>query len=209
MQHLKTQIMGYAVALGLAFAPVTASALSMGVGPLGGMNFGDASVDSHDDTKMRQGLALGAQAELGVTSPFSVMLQPMYVQKGAEFEVLGVTTKGEFDYVEIPLLAKAKFGATKAHAFVFVGPSLDINVNTNGKFGSLSDSFKDKSESVVFSGQAGVGGAFQIMPYVYVSADVRYAMGFSDALKGSVGDIDSWKSRDIRAMIGFLFHLTE
>jgi Outer membrane protein beta-barrel domain len=209
LQQLKSRVLGCALALGAGFLPGSVSALSFGVGPIGGMNFGDAAVDNHSDTKGRQGLALGAQAEFGVTSPFSLLLEPMYVQKGAQFKVLTVTTKGEFDYVEIPLLLKAKFGAMKAHAFLFAGPSLDINVNTTGSFGTLSDTFKDKSESVVYSGQVGGGAAFQILPYVYLSGDVRYSMGFSNALKSSIGDIDSWKSRDIRAMVGFLFHLTQ
>ncbi|MEO7425348.1 MAG: porin family protein [Fibrobacteria bacterium] len=208
MKRLKT-VLGCALALGAGFLPVRVSALSFGIGPIGGMNFANADVEDHSKTDGRQGLALGAQAEFGVTSPFSVVVEPMYVQKGAEFEVIGVTTKGEFDYVEIPLLLKAKFGAMKAHAFVFAGPSLDINVSTKGAFGSISGDFEDESESVVYSGQVGGGAAFQILPYVYLSGDVRYSMGFSDALDNSVGDIDSWKSRDIRVMLGFLFHLSQ
>ncbi len=209
IRQLKTQALGYAFALGIGCLPVTLSAMSVGVGPLGGMNFGDAVISNHDQTTMRQGLALGGQLELGVTNPYSLLVEPMYVQKGARFKVLGVTTRGDFDYVEIPLLLKAKFGAMKAHAFVFAGPSLDININTKGTYGPASGTFKDESESIVYAGQAGGGAAFQIMPYVYISGDVRYAMGFSDALKSSIGDVDSWKSRDIRATLGILFHLME
>jgi hypothetical protein len=209
-RQLKPRVLGLALGLCLGFVPVTVpAALSVGIGPLGGMNFGNADVDDHSSTDMRNGLALGAQAELGVTNPFSLLIEPMYVQKGAEFKVLGITTKGQFDYIEIPVLAKAKFGAMKAHAFVFAGPSLDINVNTEGELGNVTNTFEDEAETVVFSGQVGGGAAFQIMPFVYVSGDVRYSMGFTDALSSSIGDIDSWKSRDIRAMIGLLFHLTE
>lgn len=209
MQRLRMQILGSALAVGAGILPSSVSALSFGVGPLGGMNFADAAVENHSDTKGRQGLALGAQAEFGVTSPISVLLQPMYVQKGSQFEVVTVTTKAEFDYLEIPVLLKAKFGAMKAHAFVFAGPSLDINVNSKGSFGALSNTFKDESESLVFSGQVGGGAAFQMLPFVYLSGDVRYCMGFSDALKNSIGDIDSWKSRDVRVMVGLLFHLSQ
>lgn len=198
----------YLLLAGLALSPVTASAISFGLGPIGGMNFGDAAVDSHDKTTGRQGLALGGRAEFGVTSPYSLLVEGMYVQKGARFDVLGVTTRGDFDYVEIPVLLKAKFGAQKGHAFVYAGPSLGINVNTEGKFISFSGDFKDKSASTVISGDVGVGGEFQVIPYVYLSGDVRYSYGFTNALDNSVGDIDSWKSRDVRALVGVLFHLT-
>jgi hypothetical protein len=201
--------MRYLLLAGLALAPVRASALSFGVGPIGGMNFGNASVSNHDNTNGRQGLALGLRSEFGVTSPYSLLVEGMYVQKGARFDVLGVTTRGDFDYIEIPVLLKAKFGAMKAHAFVFAGPSLGINVNATGKYASFSDTFKDQSQSVVFSGDIGGGAAFQVAQYVYVSGDVRYSHGFTNALKNSIGDIDDWKSRDIRAMLGLLFHLTQ
>ncbi|MDB5102676.1 MAG: hypothetical protein JWP91_365 [Fibrobacteres bacterium] len=195
--------------LGLALAPATVSAMSFGLGLKGGMNFGDASISNHEETEKRQGLAFGAQAEFGVTSPYSLLVEPMYVQKGARFDVLGVTTRGNFDYLEIPVLLKAKFGAMKAHAFVFAGPSLGINVNTEGKVGSFTGNFEDEASSVVFSGDVGVGGAFQVAEFTYLSADVRYSHGFTNALENSVGDIDDWKSRDIRAMVGILFHLTQ
>ncbi|HKP98434.1 MAG TPA: porin family protein [Fibrobacteria bacterium] len=200
----------YLLLAGLALAPATVSAaLSFGMGPIGGMNFGNAGVDNHENTDGRQGLALGGRAEFGVTNPYSLVVEGTYVQKGARFDVLGVTTRGDFDYVEIPILLKAKFGAIKAHAFAFAGPSVGINVNTEGKFASLNGDFKDESASVVFSGDVGVGGEFQVMPFVYLSGDVRYSHGFTNALDDSVGDIDEWKSRDIRAMVGLLFHLTE
>lgn len=199
----------YLLAAGLVLAPVTASALSFGVGPVGGINFGNAGVENHDNTDGRQGLALGARAEFGVTSPYSLLVEGMYVQKGARFDVLGVTTRGDFDYVEIPILLKAKFGSRKSHAFAYLGPSIGINVDTEGKIGSLTGDFEDESASVVYSGDVGIGGEFQVIPYIFLSADVRYSHGFSNALDNSVGDIDSWKSRDIRALVGILFHLTE
>jgi len=206
------RIFALSVLLSLAIFPPAASAISIGVGPIGGWNLGNADVSNHSNTTNRNGLALGAVGELGVTSPFSLMLEPMYVQKGARFNVSAgpfgaVSTRGDLDYVEIPLLVKAKFGALAAHAYVFLGPSLGINVNSKGSFGSFSDTFKDQTNSTTFSGDAGVGGAVRMVDYVYLFGDARYSYGFTNALKSSVGDIDSWKSRDIRLMLGLLVHI--
>jgi hypothetical protein len=201
-------------ALILLAVPMAAHSLSLGVGPIGGINFGNAAVDNHDETDMRTGLALGGRAEFGVTSPYSLLVEAMYVQKGARFDVSAgpfgsIRAQGDLDYLEIPLLIKAKFGKQGAHAYLFAGPSMGINLNTEGKFGSLSDTFKDEAASLTFSGDIGLGAAFRVQRYVYLTADVRYSHGFSDALDESVGDIDSWKSRDVRALAGVLIHLSE
>jgi hypothetical protein len=199
----------YLLVMGLSLAPLTASALSLGVGPKGGMNFGNADVDNHEDTEGRQGLAIGGQVEFGVTSPWSLQVEPMYVQKGARFDVLGVTTRGNFDYFEIPVLLKAKLGAPIAHAYVFAGPSFGINLLTEGKVMDATGNFEDEAAPLVFSGDVGVGGEFQLVQYVFLTADIRYSHAFTSALDKSVGDIDDWKSRDVRAMAGVMFHLTK
>jgi hypothetical protein len=197
----------YLLVTGLLLSPLAASALSLGIGPKGGMNFGDAAVDSHDETESRQGLAIGGQIEFGAASTISLQVEPMYVQKGARFDVIGVTTRGDFDYLEIPVLIKAKLGPAAAHLYTFAGPSIGINLNTEGHFGDLDGNFEDEAASTVFSGDIGIGGEFQLADRIMLSADVRYSHGFTSALDESVGDIDDWKSRDIRLMAGLSFNL--
>ncbi|MEO6096094.1 MAG: porin family protein [Fibrobacteria bacterium] len=198
----------YLLVLGLTLAPLTVSAISLGVGPKGGMNFGNADVEDHKDTEGRQGLAIGGQVEFGVSNPWSLQIEPMYVQKGARFDILGVTTRGNFDYFEVPVLVKAKFGAPTGHAYLFAGPSFGINLQTEGKIMGATGNFEDESAPIVYSGDVGVGGEFQLVQYVFLTADVRYSHAFTSALDKSVGDIDHWKSRDVRAMAGVMFHLT-
>jgi hypothetical protein len=197
----------YLVVTGLLLSPLAASAVSVGIGPKGGMNFGDAAVDSHDETEGRQGLAVGGQIEFGASSPISLQVEPMYVQKGARFDVIGVTTRGDFDYLEIPILIKAKLGPQAAHLYTFAGPSIGINLNAEGKFGSATGNFEDEAASTVFSGDIGIGGEFQLADRIMLSADIRYSHGFTSALDDAVGDIDDWKSRDIRLMAGLSFNL--
>ena len=197
----------YLLVTGMLLAPLAASALSVGIGPKGGMNFADAAVDSHDDTEGRQGLAIGGQIEFGASSPISLQVEPMYVQKGARFDVIGVTTRGDFDYLEIPVLVKAKLGPAAAHLYTFAGPSIGINLNTEGSFGSVEGNFEDEAASTVFSGDIGIGGEFQLAERLMLSADIRYSHGFTSALDESVGDIDDWKSRDIRLLAGLSFNL--
>jgi hypothetical protein len=199
----------YLLVTGLLLSPLAAAvhAVTIGVGPKGGMNFGNAVVDSHDDTEMRQGLALGGQIEFGSSGPISLQVEPMYVQKGARFDVMGATTRGDFDYLEIPVLIKAKLGPANAHLYTFAGPSIGINLNTEGKIGSFEGNFEDEAASTVFSGDIGIGGEFALAPRIMLSADIRYSHGFTSALEEAVVDIDEWHSRDVRLMAGLLFNL--
>jgi Outer membrane protein beta-barrel domain len=193
---------------------ISTAGLSFGIGPLGGINLGNAAIEGHSNSTVRTGLAMGLRTEFGVTSPYSLLIEPTYVQKGALFNYAvppfaDIKARGELDYIEIPVLIKAKFGAQQVHAFIFAGPSLGINVASKGSIGSFSDTFKNQAANMVFSGEVGGGGAFQIQRYVYLTADSRYSFAFTDALENPVGDIDSWKSQDIRMMLGVLVHITE
>jgi hypothetical protein len=194
----------------LGALPRHAEALSFGVGPKLGANFGSAEIDDVNDVESRTGLAVGAMAEFGVTSPFSLVLEPMYLQRGARFDVLGGTARGDFNYLEVPILAKAKFGSLNtAHAYLFLGPSLGFLMSSEGRYAGFTDDFEDQVGSFAVSGEVGVGAAYKLRPYTYLSADVRYAHGFTDVLDEDIVAIDSWNHRDVRLMLGLLIHLTQ
>ena len=198
------------LAAALLYAPGAVAALSFGAGPIVGAEFANASIKNHDNTTGRTGLAVGLRTEFGVTKPYSLLVEPQYVQKGAGLDYFGIASaKGDLDYLEVPVLVKAKFGALKAHVYAFAGPSFGFNLNAKGSLGDFSGDFKDQAASLAISGDIGAGGAFQLQKYIYLNADVRYSHGFTNALDKSVGDIGSWYSRDIRLMGGLLFHLTE
>lgn len=189
---------------------IPATALSFGLGPKLGANLSGADIDGGTDEKRMTGLAVGGMAEFGVTSPFSLVLEPMYLQRGADFEVGGISADGEFSYFEVPLLAKAKFGSlSTAHAYVFAGPSMGIKTSAEGSFAGFTGDFDDETSDLVFSGDIGGGAAFRLRPFVYLSADVRYSHGFSNAFEDEIGSLESWHHRDIRLMAGLLIHLIE
>lgn len=194
----------------LGALPRETDALSFGLGPKVGANFGSAEIDDVNDVESRTGLAVGAMAEFGVTSPFSLVLEPMYLQRGARFDVLGGTARGDFNYLEVPILAKAKFGSiTAAHAYLFLGPSLGFLMSSEGRYAGFTADFEDQVASFNVSGDVGVGATYRLRPYTYLSADVRYSHGFTNALEEDIVAIEAWNHRDVRLMVGFLVHLTE
>jgi len=202
-----------ALVAGLSLFSGHASALSFGVGPLLGVNLGDYSIEdtggTSAKTEMLTRFAFGARAEFGVTTPFSLLLEPMYLQRGATMKVdLGpfgtVKTDIRMNYLEMPILAKAKFGSMKAHAYAFAGPSLGIFLNGEAESGGTTTKAKDVS-AFNLSGDVGVGGSYQVQEYTYLNADVRYSMGFLNA--NSKSDDGTMKNRDIRIQVCALFHL--
>lgn len=211
MQSIRNPLTLSILALSATFLCHEARAVSLGAGPIGGVNLGNAEVEDYDDIEMRTGMAAGLRLELGVTSPYSLLIEPTYVQRGARFKGDGifgdVDIEGDLDYLEVPVLLKAKFGAIKSHAYVFAGPSLGFNLSADGEFGAFD--VDDIEPAMTISGDVGVGGGFQVAQYVFLTGDVRYTYGFNNALEEDVGDVESWKARDIRFMLGILFHITE
>jgi hypothetical protein len=196
----------------LLAVPASVRALSFGAGPVIGAEFSNAEVEDHSNTDGRTGLAVGLRTEFGVTSPYSLLVEPMYVQKGASFDFAGGKANGDLDYLEVPVLVKAKFGAMKTHGYAFAGPSFGFKMNAEGKYSGILDfsgDFDEQTAGMVISGDIGVGAGFQLQKFVYLNADVRYSHGFMDALDEQVADIDSWKSRDIRLLACVLIHLTQ
>lgn len=206
-----------ALVAGLTVFSGTASAMSFGVGPLVGVNLGNLSLKDSGGSELNTSIytrfAFGARAEFGVTSPFSLLLEPMFLQRGAsdkEHIVIPglidttVSTDIRMNYLELPILAKAKFGSMKAHAYVFAGPSLGIFLNGEAESGGETTK-ADSVSTFNLSGDVGVGGSYQLQEYIYLNGDVRYSFGFlnmNDAKDGS-----EMKNRDIRFQLCLLFHL--
>jgi outer membrane protein W len=92
----------------------------------------------------------------------------------------------------------------KAHAYVFAGPSLGIFLNGEAESGGETQD-ADSVKTFNLSGDVGVGGSYQLQEFIYLNADVRYSMGFLNAVDAS--DAGSWKNRDIRFQLCVLFHL--
>lgn len=199
----------------LLAAPAAVRALPFGMGPVLGAESADADIDGHGETDGRFGLALGLRAEFGVKDPWSLLIEPQYVQKGSRFDAFGLEAKGELDYLEIPVLAKFEIWEIRnmwTHFYAFAGPSLGINLKAEGRLVNFTDfaaDFEKQTAKLSFSGDIGLGVAYEMRHLVFLNADVRYSHGFTDALDKQVGDIGSWYSRDVRLLLGLIFQFSE
>lgn len=165
------------VVLGLLVAGLTLPSAAAGqntitVGPMAGVSFAKLhGSDVGSGQKTRTGFAGGGFLELGLHQNTAIELQALYVQKGAKADVEGITGTFKLDYIEIPLLFKARYvneGSTRIAPNVFVGPAVSFKTHcsisaTSGgtsveeSCDQIGAAFKSTDFSVLFGAGVDVG----------------------------------------------------
>jgi hypothetical protein len=191
-------------ALALSLRPAMAE---WGIGPLGGANVSNAAVDGHS-TKSVTGWAVGARLEMGMAPILSLMFDPMLVQTGARFDATDGSGDGmgRFTSMEIPMLLNAKVRLFNIGVYGFVGPDLVFNTDAGSNHSEQNDLESSAVNPVAFAGQVGAGVSMGVAPSIDITADARYSHGFTDLVDGAKGDVDNWRTRDVRLNLGVLLH---
>ena len=131
---MKKNLKFFAVALAMA---LTSSAMAqLSIGPRAAVNFSNAAFDSDQEVNSGNllGFAFGVAAEIGVSGSFSIQPEVLFSQSGFilkdEFELLGepVDLNVRYNYLQIPLLAKLKFGSGATVFNVFAGPHVGFGL---------------------------------------------------------------------------------
>ena len=146
------------LALGLifTFAFIQTAQAQVSLGLKAGTNWANIqATESLDkvlpDFKYINNANYGLVAEIPVTSQFAFQPEIAFVKKGFELDKgfdltlfgidvpVGVKAESRFSYVEMPLLAKYKFGTEGLSAYVVAGPTL--GVATAGRLITKADVF--------------------------------------------------------------------
>ena len=180
--------------------------------------------------KSIDGSRIAALVEVGITEKFSIQPEIAYANKGFKikegldlklfgFELpLGVEAVTKFKYVEIPLLAKYKFGDKAVKAYVVAGPNfgyatkaklktranfiVDIPL-TNSDINLQSNNIQRFDIGAVIGAgldfNVGKGSLF---------LDARYIHGFSKIDNISIADL-SVQNRSFGVSVGYKFLLNK
>ena len=147
---------------------------------------------------------VGVVSEIGLHENFAVQPELNFTQKGfqikEDFDVnlfdiplpVGVRAITKFNYLEMPVLAKARFGNELAEFYLVAGPTfgyaLSGNLDTRAKLLVELDVFSTSIDldavgykRFEVGGMAGAGAAFGIGNGNKLFLDVRYSHGFSQA----------------------------
>ena len=176
------------------------------VGLKGGVNFSNIYATQALDQVLPNfsdisTFSVGAVAEIGITEQFAFQPELLYTRKGFGLREgldvdllgvpvpLGVTAETQINYVEVPLLAKYKFGTEGISAYVVAGPT--FGYATSGQINTKANILLDFNiartpinlDAINFQrfeigGTAGAGLALQTgMGQFFV--DARYNLGFT------------------------------
>ncbi len=194
----------FAAALFLAFSFSLHAQVSIGL--KGGVNFSNIQATQALDQVLPNfsditTFSIGAVAEIGISEQFAFQPELVYTRKGFGLREgldldllgvpvpLGVTAETQIDYVEVPLLAKYKFGTEGISAYITAGPT--IGYATKGQINTKANILVDFSiarvpvdldainfQRLEIGGTAGAGLAVNTsMGQFFV--DARYNLGFT------------------------------
>jgi hypothetical protein len=210
----------------LVFLIGSVSFAQFSIGPRFGINMATISDDPDYASSVEQsshlGLIFGAAAEIGISSPLYAEVELLYIQKGEDLK--GQDQQGQqaeqiitANFLEIPILFKAKFPAGAVNPYAFLGPTIGILLSANSEFtagGQTQDTdIKDNLSSIDFGLTFGAGLGIPVAPTFSVFFDARYSLGLSDIsdTQQQQGQQqqqdDTAKTRGIQIMIGAMFGL--
>jgi len=164
----------------------------MHAGVKGGVNIANLSVDGDAAAAdSRNGMSVGGWIQMPVAPMFSVQPEAYFSMKGDSEESGGVTQSFNLSYLEVPVLAKASFGAPAApiSPSLFAGPSFGINLSSKAKVEGTGTSLDGETDTkdVTKSTELGlvVGGAVEFGNF---GIDVRYNKGLTNVSDDGSGE---------------------
>jgi len=184
----------FSVVFAMAFT--TSAMAQLSIGPRVAVNFSNIAVsnlEEEPDLKSLFGLAFGAAAEVGISETFAFQPEVLFSQHGfaTEDSLFGETLElnVRLNYLQIPLLAKFKFGSDAVVVNVVAGPHIgfgigDITVETEvgGESEKESGPWEDTGfQKFDFGITGGVGVSFAAGPGD-LGLDIRYQLGLSNLL---------------------------
>jgi hypothetical protein len=162
--------------------------------------------DEDPDTSRRLGPVAGAWVRIAPANRVSFQIEGLFSEKGVTFNDNGFIDSADIRlrYVEIPLLARADFGASGSAARVFVvggaAPAFKLSAHTKAVAGDEEQSrdIDDEIYSADFGLVGGLGVAFR-----RALIEARYTHGLRHINTDDNGDEDRIKNRVFSVTVGF------
>jgi len=186
----------------LAAAPAIAQGQHFGV--KGGVSIATQQTDTNGDGTSfdsRVGAIAGGWYTLPLASWLDVQVEGLYTAKGARLDFRGIKSTFVLDYLEVPALARVRFGSGHVRYYAAGGPStaFRLRAKTRTPFaGSVEETdVADQVEQIDFGIAA--GGGVEIGRLI---VDGRYTYGLTDIDKDASS---TTKNRAIAVTAGFRF----
>jgi hypothetical protein len=188
------RLVGFGFALALVAGAAQLPAQDITIGIKGGIIITDLAVDDPTDPSdldTRTSFAVGPFLELGISDVFSIQPEVLYTQKGAKDTEDGVDLTIKLNYIEVPVLLKARLSpaGSAVRPSVYAGPvvAFESKCEVEGSDGGVSvtldcvdeDGLGLETKSVDFGVALGAGISIPAGSVIVVG-DARYTLGLSD-----------------------------
>jgi hypothetical protein len=205
----------HAIVASALFLILPASAFAQGFGVKLGVNFGSLTpeADEDPDTSRHRGLVGGVWFRKASTTRVSFQVEGLFSEKGVKFDQLLIDEQGTVGsadvrvrYIEIPLLARADFGAPGSSTRVFVvggaAPALKLSSRVKFEFEGQERTV-DTSDDIKPLDVGLVGGLG--LEFRRALVEVRYTHGLLHINEDDNDPEDSIKNRVFSVIVGFRF----
>lgn len=143
-----------------------------------GLNLTNFVSDQLKGNTVKTGLVIGGIVEFRLSEVFAVEPGIIYSQVGCNYSGHDITDA--YNYIEIPILIKAKFGTTDLKSYIIVGPSIGFEVAATETGPSYTADLGNSISATNFSVQFGGGIEYSVNPRTKLFSDVRYAYGLTN-----------------------------
>ncbi|MBU1356011.1 MAG: PorT family protein, partial [Candidatus Edwardsbacteria bacterium] len=153
--------------------PQYCSAQGLSLGIKGGLNMANFTGADAGTNSMKTGLVGGAYATIDL---MFVNIQPevLFSQKGATYEVLGLSIDQNLNYVEIPVLIKFPLGKIVVPS-IYVGPSFGMLMSADIEGIDVKDAVVSSDLGLVFG--------VDVKTPIKLTVDARYNLGLQTTAK--------------------------
>jgi hypothetical protein len=182
----------------------------MSIGFQAGLNFANLSISPTPSPSpgSRMGFGLGGVLEIGINEMFFIQPELMYLMGGAKTDVTGGTITIKYDVIEIPILAKAKFGTSEIKPYAMAGPNIGFTMKSEmeqaptGGTATTTD-LKNNTEGMNLALDFGGGAEYALDAKTTLFGDIRYSLGLTNLDKAGGGG--STKTTGFQLFVGMKF----
>lgn len=162
------------------------------------------------------GTTAGIVAEVCVVEFFALQTEAGVIQKGYKmnhpFNAGNKTITTHFDYLEIPLLLKMKYGSETVKGFVMAGPYYAYALNGRAKLAGEKSNKIDFDQANIqrheWGGVFGVGIGAEVGPGT-LFLDSRFEMGFTNLDNQPEAVNTGWYNRGFNIGLGYMVAIGE
>lgn len=153
---------------------ISAKAQHVNIGIKGGLNVYNINNDNNSEYDAKVGFNVGLLGHIHLAKQLAFQPELVYSAQGAKFKTLGVETKLNLDYINVPMLIQYMFD----NGFrIQAGPQVGFLVSAKAKVGDTKVDVKDNLKTVDFGLGAGLG---YVDPKSGFGIDARYNLGLSN-----------------------------